>query len=130
MVDPEFGTGCLKITPAHSENDKEIGDRHNLESVDILNDDGSLNHFNLHYSGMDRFEARKKIVVELNSMGALIKSEPYVTKIGRSERTNCIIEPRLSKQWFFKNGKNSETSIECSFEQRSTVFPKKVQKHL
>ena len=81
LVDPEFGTGCLKITPAHSENDKEIGDRHNLESVDILNDDGSLNHFNLHYSGMDRFEARKKIVVELNSMGALIKSEPYVTKI-------------------------------------------------
>ena len=125
LVDPEFGTGCLKITPAHSENDKEIGDRHNLELVDILNDDGSLNHFNLHYSGMDRFEARKKIVVELNSMGALIKSEPYVTKIGRSERTNCIIEPRLSKQWFLKMEKIAKPALNAVLNNEVKFFPKK-----
>ena len=125
LVDPEFGTGCLKITPAHSENDKEIGDRHNLESVDILNDDGSLNRFNLHYSGMDRFEAREKIVVELNSMGALIKSEPYVTKIGRSERTNCIIEPRLSKQWFLKMEKIAKPALNAVLNNEVQFFPKK-----
>ena len=125
LVDPEFGTGCLKITPAHSENDKEIGDRHNLELVDILNDDGSLNHFNLHYSGMDRFEAREKIVIELNSTGALIKSEPYVTKIGRSERTNCIIEPRLSKQWFLKMEKIAKPALNAVLNNEVQFFPKK-----
>ena len=125
LVDLEFGTGCLKITPAHSENDKLIGERHKLKIVDILNDDGSLNEDNLHYSGMDRFDARNKIVKELISIGALKKSEPYTTKIGRSERTNCIIEPRLSKQWFLKMKKISEPALNSVMNDEIKFFPKK-----
>ena len=125
QVDLEFGTGCLKITPAHSENDKLIGERHKLEIVDILNDDGSLNELNLHYSGLDRFDARNKIVKELSSIGALKKSEPYTTKIGKSERTNCIIEPRLSKQWFLKMKKISEPALSSVMNDEIKFFPKK-----
>ena len=94
-VDPDFGTGCLKVTPAHSENDKIIGDKHNLEIVDILNDDGTLNGNALHYAGKDRFFVRKEIVKELDDLNSLIKEESYVTKVGKSERTKCIIEPKL-----------------------------------
>ncbi len=125
QVDLEFGTGCLKITPAHSENDKLIGERHKLEIVDILNDDGSLNELNLQYSGLDRFDARNKIVKELSSIGALKKSEPYTTKIGKSERTNCIIEPRLSKQWFLKMKKISEPALSSVMNDEIKFFPKK-----
>ena len=125
QVDLEFGTGCLKITPAHSENDKLIGERHKLEIVDILNDDGSLNELNLQYSGLDRFDARNKIIKELSSIGALKKSEPYTTKIGKSERTNCIIEPRLSKQWFLKMKKISEPALSSVMNDEIKFFPKK-----
>ena len=94
-VDSEFGTGCLKVTPAHSENDKIIGDKHKLEIVDILNDDGTLNDFGLHYNGLDRFVVRDKISDELKKINSLIKVEPYLTNVGKSERTKCIIEPKL-----------------------------------
>ncbi|MBT8289108.1 MAG: valine--tRNA ligase [Bacteroidia bacterium] len=101
-VDMEFGTGCLKITPAHDANDKEIGEKHDLEIIDILNDDGTLNKYGLHYEGQDREEARDAIAEELEELGFLVKTEDYFHKVGTSERTKAIIEPKLSVQWFLK----------------------------
>ncbi|MEL0457436.1 valine--tRNA ligase [Flavobacteriaceae bacterium SZ-1-7] len=101
-VDVEFGTGCLKVTPAHDENDKMLGDKHNLEVVDIFNEDASLNSYGLHYEGKDRFVVRKEIVKELEEKGFLLKTENYINKVGTSERTKAVIEPRLSDQWFLK----------------------------
>ncbi len=101
-VDMEFGTGCLKITPAHDVNDKDIGERHNLEVIDILNDDGTLNHFGLHYQGMNRELARNEAVKELDALGVLVKTEDYTHKVGTSERTKAVIEPKISAQWFLK----------------------------
>ncbi|MEN9337178.1 MAG: valyl-tRNA synthetase [Bacteroidota bacterium] len=99
-VDPEFGTGCLKVTPAHDVNDKALGERHQLEIIDIFNEDASLNSFGLHYAGKDRFVVRDEIAQELESIGALIKTENHLNKVGTSERTKAVIEPRLSDQWF------------------------------
>jgi valyl-tRNA synthetase len=101
-VDMEFGTGCLKITPAHDVNDKEIGERHNLEIVDILNEDATLNSFGLHHQGKSREDARKDVAKELKDLGVLVKIEDLVHKVGTSERTHVVIEPRLSDQWFLK----------------------------
>jgi valyl-tRNA synthetase len=99
-VDIEFGTGCLKITPAHDMNDKEIGDRHKLDVIDILNDDASLNDYGLHHKGKDRVLARKDVAKELEEMGILVKVEPITHKVGTSERTKAVIEPKISAQWF------------------------------
>ena len=101
-VDMEFGTGSLKITPAHDQNDKLIGERHSLKVFDIFNDDATLNEFGLHYKGKDRFVVRKEITKELENLGALIKTENYTHKVGTSERTKAIIEPKISEQWFLK----------------------------
>ena len=101
-VDIEFGTGCLKVTPAHDTNDKALGEKHNLEIIDIFNDDASLNSFGLHYQGKDRFVVREEIAAELETIGALAKTENYLNKVGTSERTKAVIEPRLSDQWFLK----------------------------
>src|SRR5210317_1132761 len=101
-VDMEFGTGCLKITPAHDINDYEIGMRHNLPSIDIFNDDGTLSDKAEIYIGEDRFDVRDKIVPELEKAGNLAKVEDYTNKVGFSERTDVIIEPKLSAQWFLK----------------------------
>ncbi|NNC71023.1 MAG: class I tRNA ligase family protein, partial [Flavobacteriaceae bacterium] len=101
-VDIEFGTGCLKVTPAHDINDKEIGDRHNLEIIDVLNSDGTMNSFGLHHQGKDRVEARKDIALELENIGILVKTESITHSVGTSERTKAVIEPRLSDQWFLK----------------------------
>ena len=101
-VDLEFGTGCLKVTPAHDENDKKLGDKHNLEVIDIFNEDASLNSFGLHYQGKDRFVVRKEIAKELSAKGILVKTEVHTNKVGTSERTKAVIEPRLSDQWFLK----------------------------
>jgi len=99
-VDREFGTGALKITPAHDVNDYEIGQRHGLEVIDILNDNGTMSEAAQLYVGEDRFAARKKILVALEAAGNLVKIEDYRNKVGRSERTNSIVEPRLTLQWF------------------------------
>ena len=99
-VDPEFGTGCLKVTPANDINDYELGLKHHLDVVDMLNPDGTLNEQALHYQGKDRFDVRKEIEKELHDKGYLIKTEDHINKVGFSERTNAIIEPRLSLQWF------------------------------
>ncbi|HSD13529.1 MAG TPA: valine--tRNA ligase [Flavobacterium sp.] len=101
-VDMEFGTGCLKVTPAHDVNDKELGVKHNLEIIDIFNEDATLNSFGLHYAGKDRFVVREEISKELESIGALAKTETHLNKVGTSERTKAVIEPRLSDQWFLK----------------------------
>jgi valyl-tRNA synthetase len=101
-VDIEFGTGCLKVTPAHDMNDKALGEKHNLEIIDIFNEDASLNSFGLHYQGKDRFVVREEIAKELETIGALAKTEIHLNKVGTSERTKAVIEPRLSDQWFLK----------------------------
>ncbi|PJJ09025.1 valyl-tRNA synthetase [Flavobacterium sp. 1] len=101
-VDIEFGTGCLKVTPAHDMNDKALGEKHNLEIVDIFNEDATLNSFGLHYQGKDRFVVRTEIAKELEESGALAKTEIHLNKVGTSERTKAVIEPRLSDQWFLK----------------------------
>ena len=101
-VDIEFGTGCLKVTPAHDMNDKTLGEKHNLEIIDIFNEDATLNSFGLHYQGKDRFVVRDEIAIELEKIGALAKTETHLNKVGTSERTKAVIEPRLSDQWFLK----------------------------
>jgi valyl-tRNA synthetase len=101
-VDMEFGTGCLKVTPAHDVNDKELGAKHNLEIIDIFNEDASLNSFGLHYQGKDRFVVREEISKELESLGLIAKIENHINNVGTSERTKAVIEPRLSDQWFLK----------------------------
>ncbi len=103
-VDREFGTGALKITPAHDANDYEVGQRHELEVIDIIDLDGRINE-NCSFKpivGLDRFEARKKIATYLEDSGTLVRTQEYLTKIGRSERTNCVVEPKLSLQWFVR----------------------------
>ena len=124
-VDSEFGTGCLKVTPAHSENDKIIGDKHKLEIIDVLNDDGTLNEFAMHYSGKDRFLVRTEISQELKKLGSLIKEEVYLTKIGKSERTKCVIEPKLSNQWFLKMEEISKPALKAVMEDKIKLFPNK-----
>ena len=99
-VDVEFGTGCLKVTPAHDMNDKTLGEKHQLEIIDIFNEDATLNSFGLHYQGKDRFVVREEIAKELEATGALAKTETHLNKVGTSERTKAVIEPRLSDQWF------------------------------
>ena len=101
-VDVEFGTGCLKVTPAHDTNDKTLGEKHQLEIIDIFNEDASLNSYGLHYQGKDRFIVREEIAKELESIGNLVKVENHLNKVGTSERTKAVIEPRLSDQWFLK----------------------------
>ncbi|MBI1227664.1 MAG: valine--tRNA ligase [Bacteroidetes bacterium] len=111
-VDIEFGTGALKITPAHDQNDFAVGERHNLPVVDILTEDGKLNEAAQILVGEDRFVARKKIKKLLEEAGFLVKLEDYQTKIGRSERTNAVVEPRLTKQWFLKMDGFAATALE------------------
>ena len=101
-VDPEFGTGLVKITPAHDPNDFEVGNRHNLERINVMNDDGTMNEKAGKYAGMDRFDCREQLVKDLKEAGYLIKVEPIVHSVGHSERSGVQVEPRLSTQWFVK----------------------------
>lgn len=111
-VDMDFGTGCLKVTPAHDTNDYDLGKKHNLETIDIFNDNGTLNENGLHYEGIDRFEVRKAIEKELNDKGYLVDTEDYINKVGYSERTNAVIEPKLSLQWFVDMKELSAPALE------------------
>lgn len=125
-VDMEFGTGCLKVTPAHDINDKLLGERHNLEVIDIFNPDATLNAYGLHYQGQDRFEVRKAISRELDDKGYLLKTEPYINKVGTSERTNAVIEPRLSDQWFMKMDSLAKPALDSVMVSRDIrIYPKK-----
>jgi valyl-tRNA synthetase len=115
-VDIEFGTGCLKVTPAHDMNDKTLGDKHQLEIIDIFNEDASLNSFGLHYQGKDRFVVREEIAQELETIGALAKTETHLNKVGTSERTKAVIEPRLSDQWFLSMEELVKPAIKAVLE--------------
>jgi valyl-tRNA synthetase len=124
-VDMEFGTGCLKITPAHDINDYEIGLRHKLEVIDILNDDGSLNEKSKILIGEDRFVARKKIAILLKEAGQLAQEEPYSSNVGHSERTDAVIEPRLSLQWFLKMDEITQPALRAVMDDTIQLFPPK-----
>ena len=125
-VDIEYGTGCLKVTPAHDHNDKLLGEKHNLEFIDILNDDASLNDICLHYSGMDRFDAREKIIDELDSLGLFVKKENITHNVGVSERTGSVIEPKFSHQWFLKMEDLVKPAIKSVLKSEDIkFFPKK-----
>ena len=124
-VDIEFGTGALKITPAHDVNDYEIGQRHQLPMIDSLDDDGNLNSHGLHYSGQNRFEVRKKIAKELEEKGLLLKAEDYVNKVGTSERTGAVIEPKISQQWFLKMSEIAKPALHVVMNDEVKFHPEK-----
>jgi len=121
-VDLEFGTGCLKVTPAHDINDYNLGIKHNLNTIDIFDENASLNINGLHYEGKDRFLVRKEIEVELKAKNLLVKKENYIHNVGRSERTNSVVEPRLSKQWFLKMDDITKPAIENVLENENIKF--------
>ena len=124
-VDMDFGTGCLKITPAHDPNDYEIGKKHNLEVINILNSNGTLNENAQLYIGDDRFDVRKKIALELHNTGYLIKEEDHINKIGFSERTDAVIEPRLSLQWFCAMEELSKPALDHVIDNTVQFYPEK-----
>jgi len=124
-VDPEFGTGCLKITPAHDINDYEIGLRHKLPSIDVFNEDGTMNARAGLFIGVDRFKAKELAEKELQKSGNLVKVENYDNKIGRSERTNAVIEPRLSLQWFVKMKELSTPALDAVLNGDVHIYPAK-----
>jgi len=127
-VEMDFGTGCLKVTPAHDPNDKILGDRHKLQVIDIFNDDATLNTHGLHYQGKDRFEVRKAVVQELAEIGALQKSESIVNKVGTSERTKAVIEPKLSHQWFLSMSELVKPALKAVFEDSEIkLFPNRFE---
>ena len=117
------------MTPAHDENDKILGDKHKLEVVDIFNEDATLNSYGLHYQGKDRFEVRKAIVKELDELGLIAKIEDHNNRVGISERTKAIIEPRLSDQWFLKMEDLVKPAITAVLGEDNDIqlFPKKFE---
>lgn len=124
-VDVEFGTGCLKITPAHDPNDYEIGMRHKLKTIDIFNDNGSMSKAAELYIGEDRFTVREKIIHDLEKEGHLVKVEDYVNKVGFSERTDEVIEPRLSLQWFLRMPELAKPALEVVMNDTIKFVPRK-----
>lgn len=120
-VDMEFGTGVVKMTPAHDPNDFEVGNRHNLERILVMNEDGTMNDLAGKYAGMDRFECRKQIVADLQEAGVLIEIEPHVHQVGHSERTNAVVEPYLSKQWFVKMAPLAEEALKMQADENEKV---------
>lgn len=124
-VDVEFGTGCLKVTPAHDVNDYLLGEKYNLPSLDIFNDDGTLNQHGLQYEGMERFEVRNKIEKDLQEAGLMEKIEAYQNKVGYSERTHVAIEPKLSMQWFLKMEDLAKPALEAVMDDTIKFHPAK-----
>ena len=124
-VDIEFGTGCLKVTPAHDVNDYMLGEKYNLPAIDIFNPDGTLNEHGAMYAGMDRFAVRKQIEKDLEAAGLMEKTEPYTNKVGFSERTDEVIEPKLSMQWFLKMDKLAKPAAEAVENDIIRFFPEK-----
>ncbi|AZB33897.1 valine--tRNA ligase [Chryseobacterium bernardetii] len=124
-VDIEFGTGALKITPAHDTNDYEIGQKHQLKMIDALDDDGNLNEHGLHYAGQNRFDVRKQIAKELEEKDLLLKAEDYVNKVGTSERTGAVIEPKVSVQWFLKMSEIAKPALDVVMDDKVKFYPDK-----
>lgn len=117
-VDMEFGSGAVKITPAHDPNDFELGNRHNLERILVMNEDGTMNEKALQYNGMDRFECRKKLVKDLQESGVLFKIEDHMHSVGHSERSGAVVEPYLSTQWFVKMQPLADAAVDLSQKKR------------
>ena len=124
-VDIEFGTGALKITPAHDINDYEIGKRHGLQMIDSLDDDANLNEHGLHYAGKNRFVVRKEIAKELEEKDLLLKAEDYINKVGTSERTGAVIEPKVSVQWFLKMADLAKPALDVVMNDEVKFHPEK-----
>ena len=124
-VDIEFGTGALKITPAHDINDYEIGQRHNLPIIDSMDNDAVLNEHGMHYRGMGRFTVRKEIAKELEKNDLLLKAEDYVNKVGTSERTGAVIEPKISVQWFLKMSEMAKPALDVVMDDTIKFHPEK-----
>ena len=122
-VDIEFGTGALKITPAHDINDYNIGLKHNLETIDTLNPDGTLSEAAIVFVGLDRFEARKKAIEKLKEDGQLVKEEEYTTRLGFSQRTNAVVEPRISTQWFVKMKEPAKKALDAVVSGKIKIHP-------
>ena len=124
-VDVDFGTGCLKVTPAHDVNDYVLGEKYNLPSIDIFNDNGTLNQHGEMYADMDRFDVRKQIEKDLETAGLLEKTEAYTNKVGFSERTDVPIEPKLSMQWFLKMEELAKPALKAVMEDDIKLYPPK-----
>jgi valyl-tRNA synthetase len=124
-IDVEFGTGCLKVTPAHDVNDYMLGEKYNLPSINIFNDNGTLNENGAMYAGMDRFECRKKVEKDLEEAGLIEKTESYTNKVGFSERTDVPIEPKLSMQWFLKMEEMARPALEAVMNDTIRFYPAK-----
>ncbi len=124
-VEIDFGTGCLKVTPAHSEKDFLIGKKHNLEIIDVFNDDASLNEHAMNFSGKDRFKVKKEIIEQLNDEGLISKIENYNHNIALSERTSCVVEPKLSLQWFVKMKELAKPALDAVLSGEVKFHPKK-----
>jgi valyl-tRNA synthetase len=123
FVDPEFGTGIVKITPAHDPNDFATGQKHGLEIINILTDEARINANGGKYEGLDRYEARKQIVADLEALGLIEKIEDYVNKVGKSQRSGLAVEPRVSMQWFIKTKSLAEPSIEAVESGQMEIMP-------
>ncbi len=127
-VDKEFGTGCVKITPAHDPNDFEVGKRHNLEVIKVLNDDATVNHFGGKYEGMDRYEARKAMIEDLDKLGLLVKTEDHSHNVGQCYRCSTTVEPIVSKQWFVKMKPLAKPAIEAVTSKQTEFVPERFSK--
>jgi valyl-tRNA synthetase len=125
LVDPAFGTGAVKVTPAHDANDFDMGQRHDLAPLVIMSTDGRINENGGRYEGLDRFEARKQIVADLEALGLLVKTDPYRVPIRRCERCNTVIEPYLSKQWFVRMKPLAEPAIAAVHSGRLRLYPER-----
>lgn len=127
-VDQEFGTGVVKITPAHDPNDFEVGKRHNLPEICVMNDDGTMNDLCGKYAGMDRYEARKALVADLDEVGFLIKVEPHTHNVGTHDRCKCVVEPMVKAQWFVKMEEMAKPAIEAVKKGEINLVPKRMEK--
>ncbi len=127
-VDKEFGTGCVKITPAHDPNDFEVGQRHNLEQIKVLNDDATINAYGGKYQGMDRYEARKAMIEDLDALGLLVKIEEHSHNVGQCYRCGTTVEPITSNQWFVKMGPLAEPAVEVVKKGDVSFIPERFSK--
>ncbi len=127
-VDKDFGTGCVKITPAHDPNDFEVGQRHNLEQIKVLNDDATINAYGGKYEGMDRYEARKEMIKDLDDLGLLVKIEEHSHNVGQCYRCGTTVEPVTSNQWFVKMGPLAEKAIEVVKDGTVSFIPDRFSK--
>ena len=127
-VDKEFGTGCVKITPAHDPNDFEVGKRHNLEEITVINDDATMNHYAGKYEGMDRYECRKQLVADLDAQGLLVKVVPHSHNVGTHDRCGTTVEPMVKQQWFVKMDEMIKPAVEAVKNGEIELLPKRMDK--